>query len=88
MTRDEIRRAILDELENIAPETDAAGIAEDADLREALDIDSIDFLNFITGLHRRLSIDIPEKDYPRLFTIAGAIDYLNGARNPAGDHRS
>ena len=35
-----------------------------ADLREALDIDSMDFLNFVTAIHHRLGVDIPELDYP------------------------
>jgi acyl carrier protein len=46
------------------------------DLREALDIDSMDFLNFITALHKRLRAAIPEADYPKLFTINDAVDYL------------
>ena len=47
-----------------------------ADLREALDIDSMDFLNFVTALHHRLGINIPELDYPKLFTMDGAVSYL------------
>lgn len=76
MTRDEIRRAIIEGLGNIAPETDPASIATDADVREALDIDSMDFLNFVIGLHQTLNLDIPEADYPKLLTIGGATDYL------------
>jgi len=47
-----------------------------ADLREALDIDSMDFLNFITAIHHRLGLDIPEVDYPKLVTLDGAIAYV------------
>lgn len=47
-----------------------------ADLREALDIDSMDFLNFIIAVHRRLGVEIPELDYPKLRTLDGAIGYL------------
>ena len=60
----------------IAPEIDMSGIDPAADLRKAMDIDSMDFLNFITALHRRLGIDIPEIDYPKLVTLDGAITYL------------
>ena len=42
----------------------SAPIDPSADLREALDIDSMDFLNFITAMHRRLGIDVPEIDFP------------------------
>ena len=51
-------------------------IAPTADLREALDIDSMDFLNFVIAVHHRLGVDIPELDYPKLVTLDGAIGYL------------
>ena len=76
MTADEIRTVVIVELSNIAPEMDIAGIQPNADLREALDIDSMDFLNFITALHEKLGVDIPERDYPKLITLAGAVAYL------------
>ena len=76
MTTDQIRAAIIAELGNIAPEMDVASVKPDADLREALDIDSMDFLNFIMALHKKLGIEVPEKDYPRLVTLAGATAYL------------
>jgi acyl carrier protein len=69
--------AILrEELGNIAPDVDLETIDPRADLREALDIDSMDFLNFVTAIHHRLGLDIPELDYPKLGTLAGALDYL------------
>ena len=80
MTADEIRAVIVEELGNIAPDMDVASVRPDADLREALDIDSMDFLNFITALHQRLGIDIPERDYSKLFTLAAAITYVEQHR--------
>ena len=53
-----------------------AGIDPAANLREVMDIDSMDFLNFITAIHHRLGIDIPEIDYPKLVTLDGAVAYL------------
>lgn len=76
MTDNEIRAAVIAELGNIAPETDAATIDPDDDLREALDIDSLDFLNFLTALHKRLGVNVPESDYAKLLTINGAVAYL------------
>jgi acyl carrier protein len=76
MTENEIRAAVIDELGNIAPETDAATIDPDDDLREALDIDSLDFLNFLAALHKRLGVNVPESDYAKLRTVNGAITYL------------
>ena len=81
---DPIRQLIDQELGNIAPETTPRDIPDDADLREALDIDSISFLNFVTALHEQLAVDIPEVDYPKLFTRRGAIAYLTAktAKHP------
>ena len=76
MTEDEIRRVVIEELSDIAPETDPASISPDEDVREALDIDSMDVLNYVIALHTRLRVDIPEIDYPKLLTVAGATAYL------------
>jgi acyl carrier protein len=76
MTEDAILTALREELGNIAPEMDLAKLDRTADLREALDIDSMDFLNFVIAIHRRLGVDIPELDYPKLATLEGAMAYL------------
>jgi acyl carrier protein len=76
MTRDEITALLIDELGRIAPEIDAAQLDPDADLREELDIDSMDFLNLVTALSDQLEIDIPEVDYPSLATFAHVVEYL------------
>lgn len=72
----DIRAVIKDELGRIAPEIDFDAIDPEADLREQVDIDSMDFLNLVTALHERLGIDIPEIDYPQLATLKGTIEYL------------
>jgi acyl carrier protein len=76
MTRDDITTVLIDELSRIAPEMDPTRLNPAADLREELDIDSMDFLNLITALSERLVIDIPEIDYPNLATLGRAVDYL------------
>lgn len=76
MNADSLRNAVLEELGNIAPEADLGALAGDADVRETLDIDSMDFLNFIAALHKRLGYNIPERDYENLFTVDRAVAYL------------
>ena len=71
-----VRKVVQEELNNIAPEVDIDELIPAADLREAIDIDSMDFLNFITAIHHRLGIDIPEIDYPKLVTLDGAVKYI------------
>jgi acyl carrier protein len=76
MTKDDLRAAIVEELGDIAPEADAASVADDADLREALDLDSMDIFNLVVALSRRLGIDIPDADAGRLVTLGGGSEYL------------
>jgi acyl carrier protein len=76
MSNIDVAVVLREELGNIAPEIDLKTIDADADLREALDIDSMDFLNFVTAIHHRLGVDIPEIDYPKLVTLDGAVHYL------------
>jgi acyl carrier protein len=72
----QLRAIIVEEIGNIAPEADAAAVADDADLREALDLDSMDIFNLVVALAQRLGIDIPDVDAPNLVTLGGGADYL------------
>jgi len=83
MTDADIGKVVQEELNNIAPEADLTSVDPTADLREAIDIDSMDFLNFITAIHKRLGIDIPEIDYPKLVTLNGAVAYLAAHLKPS-----
>ncbi len=71
-----VRAALLGVLAGIAPEADLAALSDDANLRRGLDLDSIDFQNFVIGLGKALGTDIPERDVPRLSTLAGCLTYL------------
>ena len=76
MTEPEIKEAVFKVLGKIAPEADLLTIGPDENLREVLDIDSFDFLQFIIRLHESLGIQIPESDYPQLTTLGGILHYL------------
>ena len=78
MNEADIRTVLQEELGNIAPEMNLQKLDPTADLREALDIDSMDFLNFVVAVHHRLGVDIPELDYPNLMTLDRAVTYLKG----------
>lgn len=77
-TADEMKAAVLQALGEIAPEADLAAIKPDVSFREQLDIDSMDFLNFVIAVHEALHVEIPETDYPKLITLNGCIAYLAG----------
>jgi acyl carrier protein len=76
MTRDEITEAVLRALSDVAPEADPATLRPDVSLRDQLDIDSMDLLNFVIGIHEQVHVDIPEADYARLQTLDEVVDYL------------
>lgn len=76
MNEDEARALAAEVLAGIAPEADLSQVSDTEDLRSALDLDSMDFMNFVIGLSQRGGVDIPEADTPRLFTMGGVVDYL------------
>jgi acyl carrier protein len=72
----ELRRILAEALRRVAPEADVDALAPDAELREELEIDSIDVLNLAIALHEATGIDIPERDYAELATLARGAAYL------------
>ncbi len=79
MTTDEdIRAALFAAIRKVAPEAEPGALRPGANLRDELDLDSMDFLNVVTNLHAALSIDVPEADYAKLATVESAVAYLAG----------
>lgn len=76
MNQSEARALAAEVLAGIAPEADLAAVRDDEDLRQALDLDSMDFMNFVIGLSQRSGRNIPEADTPRLHTLQGLVAYL------------
>jgi len=76
MTPEEIKLVVLHSLQAVAPEADLSRLKGTEDLRDALDIDSMDFLRFVVALHEKVHVDIPERDYPKVRTLDGCVAYL------------
>jgi acyl carrier protein len=76
MSDEQIRTIVLRALGEIAPEVALDQIDPTTDLREQLDVDSMDMLNWVVGIHEQLGVDIPEADYPQLATLNGCVTYL------------
>jgi acyl carrier protein len=76
MTEADIKQGVRNALSNVAPEVDLDSIDPGKDLRDQIDIDSVDFLNFVIGLHKELGVDIPDADVSKLVTLNGCIRYL------------
>jgi acyl carrier protein len=85
MTEDEIRESVLRLLSQVAPEADMSAIQPGMRLRDQIDIDSMDALNFLIAVDAELHVDIPEADYPKLTTLDNIVAYLSDAlaRPPA-----
>lgn len=76
MSPEDLRAAVLASLQDIAPEADLAGLGDNDDVRDELDLDSMDFLNFVIGIHERTGIDVPERDYSQIGTVGAMLAYL------------
>lgn len=76
MERQALRNTVIATLRGIAPEIGESDLAGDLPLRQQVDLDSMDWLNFLIGLHQRLGVDIPEADYAQLVTLDNVLDYL------------
>jgi acyl carrier protein len=76
MTEAEIKQVVRDALSNVAPEVDIESLDPAKDLRDQIDIDSVDFLNFVIGLHKELGVEIPDADVSKLVTLDGCVAYL------------
>jgi acyl carrier protein len=72
----ELREIVVAALRRIAPEVEAGTLRPDRPLRDQVDLDSMDWLNFLIGLHAKLGVDIPEADYRKLVTLDDLLGYL------------
>lgn len=72
----ELRRAILSVLTTIAPEVDPQDIRDDELLRAQVDLDSMDWLRFLVGVHERTHVAVAEKDYASLRTLTDVVHYV------------
>lgn len=76
MNQDEIRQIIFQLLKKIAPETEPSAMSDDENIREVLNIDSFDSLQFLVTLDEKLGIEIPEEDYGKITTLKKLVNYI------------
>jgi acyl carrier protein len=76
VSEEQIRERVLGILAGLAPEMDVHTLKPEVRLRDQIDIDSMDFLNFLIGIDAELGVDIPEADYPKLATLNSIYAYL------------
>jgi acyl carrier protein len=76
MNKEQARQTIFEVLGEIAPEVDPATVDDSSDLTEQLDLDSMDYLNWMLGINEATGVEIPQRDVSRFLTIDGAVEYL------------
>lgn len=76
MSEEEIKKTVFQLLKRIAPETDPSTLMPEENIREALNIDSFDALQFIVAISEKLKVDIPEEDYGKTINLKSLIGYL------------
>lgn len=76
MTEDRAQHVLFQVIHLVAPEADLDTVDPRASLRDAVDLDSMDFATMVGLLADALHADIPEDDYPRLETVDDALAYL------------
>ncbi|MBF0273689.1 MAG: acyl carrier protein [Nitrospinae bacterium] len=76
MTKEDIKSAILEIIEDINPDEDVNNVDPQKNLRDQFDLDSMDFLDIVMELRKRYGVEVPEADYMELATLDSCITYL------------
>jgi acyl carrier protein len=76
MSPEEIRQAIIEILEDIAPDEDLSNLNDAVSFREQMELDSMDFLDIVMELRKRYRVQVPEEDYPQLASMGSTVTYL------------
>lgn len=74
--RQTLAESVVTLLRSIAPELEPEALIPARPLRQQVDLDSMDWLNFLVSLHERFGVNIPEADYARLVSLNDVVDYL------------
>ncbi|HMO13541.1 MAG TPA: acyl carrier protein [Pirellulaceae bacterium] len=76
MAPEEIRNAVLEILEDIAPDEDLSSLDDTKSFRDQIELDSMDFLDIVMELRKRYRVQIPEEDYGQLASMSSTVEYL------------
>ncbi|HUL96767.1 MAG TPA: acyl carrier protein [Usitatibacter sp.] len=76
MNDDDVRAKVVAIIRSIAPEIEEGELTSSRPLRDQVDLDSMDWLKVIIGVHEKLHVDIPEADYGKLRTLDDWVAYL------------
>jgi acyl carrier protein len=76
MTEDQVKQIVIDIINEIAPDEDTSDLKSEVNLRDQMDLDSMDFLDIVMELRKQHGIEVPEADYPQLASLDSCAAYL------------
>ena len=76
MTEDQVKQIVVDIITEIAPDEDTSNITPEINLRDQLDLDSMDFLDIVMELRKQYRVQIPEDEYEHLVSMGSTVQYL------------
>ncbi|RCL31951.1 MAG: acyl carrier protein [Puniceicoccaceae bacterium] len=76
MTAEQVKQIVIDIINEIAPDEDTSNLKSEVNLRDQMDLDSMDFLDIVMELRKQHGIEVPEEDYPKLASLDSCADYL------------
>ena len=76
MIEEQVKQIVIDIINEIAPDEDTSNLKSEVNLRDQMDLDSMDFLDIVMELRKQHGIEVPEEDYPKLASLDSCADYL------------
>ena len=76
MTEEQVKQTVINIINEIAPDEDTSNLKSEVNLRDQMDLDSMDFLDIVMELRKQHGIEVPEEDYPKLASLDSCADYL------------
>ena len=76
MTEEQVKQIVIDIINEIAPDEDTSNLKSEVNLRDQMDLDSMDFLDIVMELRKQHGIEVPEEDYPKLASLDSCANYL------------
>ena len=76
MTPEQVKQIVIEIINEIAPDEDTSNLKSEVNLRDQMDLDSMDFLDIVMELRKQHGIEVPEEDYPKLASLDSCADYL------------
>ncbi|MFF7311667.1 phosphopantetheine-binding protein [Streptomyces sp. NPDC008137] len=76
INRSDALEMVRESISDVIPDADVSALRPDDAFRDALEMDSLDFLSFVEVLSERSGVRIEDEDTPRLTTLSASTDFL------------